>query len=353
MRLNYLLDDTVLFGGVKVVLLQANLLAERGHQVTVTSRGPRPDWFDLRTEFLRVEQFTRDTVPSADVTVATYWTTIAAALDCATHQAVHYCQGLEYTYTHNTSDHPAIEAAYRLPLPAFVVSEHLGPILSTRFDRPSRLVLQPLERFWKPSPLRRWKRRPGHPPRILVTGPWEGDWKGVRTGLEAVRHLRSGGRNLQLIRLSQYPLRDEERAVCRPDEYHHHLKPEMAAQLVQGCDLLLAPSWEQEGFGLPTLEAFAAGVPVVASDISSFRAFASEAAVLVPPEDPQAFAGAAETLLDDPGLWRARRSSGFATAEQFSLDRAARSAEEAFEWATSGRWRLGTEASHALKDAPP
>lgn len=334
----YLLDDTPLFGGVKVILLQADLLAARGHKVTVVSRGPRPSWFDLKADFIRVEQFNRETVPSADVTVATYWTTIQPAMEAAVHETVHYCQGLEFTYTHNVADHPAIEDAYRLQLPAFVVSDHLSAILATRFNRPSKLIVQPLEDFWKPSPTQRLKRRPTKPPRVLVAGPWEGDWKGVRTGLEAVRYLRSKNRNLHLVRLSQYPLGDEERAVLEPDEYHHHIRPDQAAQLVQSCDLLLAPSWEQEGFGLPVLEAFAAGVPVVGSDISSFRGFASEAAILVPADQPQAFARAAETLFDSPRQWRRKRTAGFAVAADFTPKQAVESAEHALEWVASGRW---------------
>ena len=79
----YLLEDTVLFGGVKVILRQANLLADRGHRVTVVSRGSSPDWFQLRAEFRQISTFTRDNMPPADVTVATYWTTIIPALEAA------------------------------------------------------------------------------------------------------------------------------------------------------------------------------------------------------------------------------------------------------------------------------
>lgn len=335
MRICYLLDDTVLFGGVKVVFRQADLLTARGHEVTIVSRGARPDWYDLQASFRQVERFEKETIPPAEVTVATYWTTIKPAIEAAHHQVAHYCQGLEFTYTHNTADHGAIENAYRLPVPAMVVSSHLGEVLADRFDRPSRVVLQPLEEFWKPELLRRLKRRPAQPARILVTGPWEGDWKGVRAALEAINQLRASGPILEVVRISQYPLTDAEATVLKADEYHHHIKPEEVASLVQGCDLLLAPSWEQEGFGLPVLEAFAAGVPVVASDISAFREFAADAATLVPPRNPAAFAMAAQTALSDYSLWRRMRRSGFRVADLYTEERASRSAEEALRWVLS------------------
>ena len=75
----YLLEDTALFGGVKIVLHQAELMARRGHAVTVVSKGERPSWFPLRAQFRRVPEFRPDDLPEADVTVATFWTTIPGA----------------------------------------------------------------------------------------------------------------------------------------------------------------------------------------------------------------------------------------------------------------------------------
>jgi glycosyltransferase involved in cell wall biosynthesis len=333
----YLLDDTVLFGGVKVILNQANLLSQRGHRVTVLSRGPSPSWMEIEADFRQVQDFGRSNTPAADVTVATYWTTIAPAMGIAYGEVAHYCQGFEATYTHNTEDHPSIVEAYRNPLPAFVVSPHLGHLLKAEFGRPSRLVVQPLEPFWRVLSAR--KRRPARPARVLVVGPWEGDWKGVSTALDAFRQMRLSDTEIRLIRLSQYPLTNEEQSYLEADEYHCHLEPARAARLVEGCDLLLAPSWEQEGFGLPVLEALASGVPVVASDISCFRDFASEAAILVPAHEPTAFAAAATDILRDPASWRQHRKAGLAVARRFTPRKAMESAERALRWVASGEWR--------------
>src|SRR5689334_18128971 len=54
LRLCYLAPRTDVGGGARVLLEHANRLSARGHQVTVLSHFPRPDWFDLRAPFVQV-----------------------------------------------------------------------------------------------------------------------------------------------------------------------------------------------------------------------------------------------------------------------------------------------------------
>lgn len=327
----YLLADTALFGGMKVLLHQANLLHRRGHEVLALALGPRPDWFPVEVPFETVAAHDPERVPPCDVCVATYWPTLPVAAAAPCRVAIHFCQGYEGSFTHNASEHREIESAYRLPLPAMVVSPHLAELLERRFGRPARVVPQPLEPFWRP----RRRLGPHRLPRVLVPSPFEIDWKGVETALAAVAEFRRQGGRCRLVRLSQWPLSEAERALLPPDEYHRHLPPRQVARLMAGCDLLLAPSWEQEGFGLPALEAMACGVPVVASDVSSYRGYAADAARLVAPRQPQAWAAAMAEILGRPKLWRRMRRAGLATAAAFTEERTACAAEEAFRWALS------------------
>jgi glycosyltransferase involved in cell wall biosynthesis len=94
-----------------------------------------------------------------------------------------------------------------------------------------------------------------------------------------------------------------------------------APQLLRELTILVHPA-RQEPLGRVLLEAAASGVATVATDVGGTREVFppdADAAVLVPPDDPQAIAGAVRRLVEDP-VQRVR----IATA-------ARRRAEEAFD----------------------
>jgi glycosyltransferase involved in cell wall biosynthesis len=97
-------------------------------------------------------------------------------------------------------------------------------------------------------------------------------------------------------------------------------------QVVAGAAVLAYPS-RHEGFGLPPLEAFACGVPVVASDLPVLREVTGPLASYVPVGDADALADALARALDDPGDPAARR----AHAAQWTWDRCAAEAMIAYD----------------------
>ena len=85
------------------------------------------------------------------------------------------------------------------------------------------------------------------------------------------------------------------------------------------CDAFAFPS-VKEGFGLAPLEALAAGLPVVASDIPVFREFLvhGESALLVPPGDGKALAQALHALAADSALRHRLADGGSPVARRFT-----------------------------------
>ncbi len=71
--------------------------------------------------------------------------------------------------------------------------------------------------------------------------------------------------------------------------------------LYAGAEALLLPS-RYEGFGLPVLEAMACGTPVLCSRAGALPEVAGDAAMLLPPDDPDAWITAAGGLAKDQAL---------------------------------------------------
>jgi len=93
--------------------------------------------------------------------------------------------------------------------------------------------------------------------------------------------------------------------------------------LLSGATLLAYPSL-YEGFGFPVLEAFAAGVPVMTSNVSSLPEVAGEAALLVDPADLHAIAKALSELVGDADLRAVLSAAGVARASRFTWEATAR-----------------------------
>jgi len=84
----------------------------------------------------------------------------------------------------------------------------------------------------------------------------------------------------------------------------------------------LDPSLHGESFGVVLLEAMAAGVPIVASDLPGYRNVANPEvhAVLVAPGDAAALAAGIRRVLDDPSLAARLVAAGDGRADEFAMD---------------------------------
>ena len=327
MRICYVQEENSLWGGVKIIFEQAEALQARGHDVVIVSKDHPPDWYDVRVPLHRVEAFTAATIPVSDFVIGTFWTTIRPVIAAGKGRPVHLCQGYEGDTAAYATQRSQIEEVYRLPLLTLTVHEPLTQLLWERFHKKAYTVGQGIN----PSVFHpRGDRVPGARWRVLIVGPYEVDWKGVRDGLLALQPLKAEF-PLQVVRVSQFPCHPEEQRLGVTDEYHCHLRPEAMADLYRSCDIFLGPSWTMEGFGLPAMEALACGVPTALSQIPSFQAFAqgTDWAVFFPQRDMQGMQAALRRLLRDMSLRATLRQRGIEVAGEFSFARVAARIEHA------------------------
>lgn len=73
-----------------------------------------------------------------------------------------------------------------------------------------------------------------------------------------------------------------------------------------------------EGFGLPIVEAMAAGTPVITSNVSSMPEVSGDAAILVDPLDLGQISSAIKKVIDEPETRARMRHLGYKNAEKYS-----------------------------------
>jgi phosphatidylinositol alpha-mannosyltransferase len=99
------------------------------------------------------------------------------------------------------------------------------------------------------------------------------------------------------------------------------------------ADLLCAPSLAGESFGMVLIEAFAAGTPVIASDIAGYADVVNDGTdgTLVPPADPQGLAEALQDMYLQPERRAAMGEAASRTAQRYAWPRVADQVEEVYE----------------------
>ena len=109
----------------------------------------------------------------------------------------------------------------------------------------------------------------------------------------------------------------------RDVEWLGRVSNEEKARYFASADIFCAPNTGQESFGVVLLEAMAAGVPIVASDIHGFKQVVQRnvQGLLVEPRNHRALAAGLYKLAGDPELRDRMGDAGRQRAPEFSWDR--------------------------------
>lgn len=160
--------------------------------------------------------------------------------------------------------------------------------------------------------------------------------KGFGVMVEAFRSLASERPDVVLVvagdgpersALRELPIETRDRVVMLGNVPHEELPPYHAA-----CEVFCAPATGRESFGIVLVEAMAAGLTVIASDIPGYREVVRSGVegLLIRPRDPEALAEAVGGVLDDADATKRFGEAGRARAQRYSWDTIAREIEEIY-----------------------
>jgi glycosyltransferase involved in cell wall biosynthesis len=343
LKITFLCPHLRIAGGVRAILSYADLLAGRGHQVSLvvparsrlralwrTLRGEKPGWVPgLRARVIWTPRWDVAGLPAADVLVATAWRSapLVASAPADRGAKFYFVQHYESLY-HGAADE--VDATYRLPLAKVVISTWLGDLMRERFATPAEVIVTPVDR--------RLFRRvqasvTGSRPRVLMLHH-EYAWKGVSDGLAAVARVKPAIPGLCLVGFGL----KRPQGQLPYDEFHLDPPQEELAALYSGVDIYLCPSWD-EGLGMPAMEAMACGAALVTYDNGGCRDYArdGETALVARRRDVVDLSARLQRLAGDAPLRAKIASAGEAlVTTAFDWDRAVRRLEALFESAVPG-----------------
>lgn len=184
---------------------------------------------------------------------------------------------------------------------------------------------RPVDRAEAARVAARYGVAPGY---FLALGTVEPRKNLVRT-IEALEHLRAGGDPARIVVVGGLGWRHQpivERAAALATSgavrFLGHVPDDDLPALMGAATALVHPSL-YEGFGLPVVEAMAAGLPVITTGTGATAEVAGSAALLVDPSDAEGLA-AAMGAVRDPRVAARLRAAGIARAAAFSWERTAR-----------------------------
>jgi glycosyltransferase involved in cell wall biosynthesis len=363
-------------GGMRAVLIYANGLVERGHDVSIVPAGfaERPEWFDLKARihappepplpiaFARAAttvagyklgrrsyddvaaavarparqlafrstwplqrgadlERLRRIMPPADVTVATAFPT-ALPVHLYGHGAgVYFAQHDESITAPHDFDDPELargeaRLSFSLPLQRIVNSSWLQTRLREHYGADSEPCLNAVahDEFFPDG-----RPAPGAPFTVVSYGGRDAEWKGFDAAAEAIALARAELGEVRWLVYGGARLPPDN--PIAPYEDRGFLTGAALRRFYGEGHVLLAPSW-YESFPLFPLEAMACGVAVVTTPYGTEDyARDEETALVVPPRDPRAMAAALVRLARDPEGRAALAERGRAAAGDFTWER--------------------------------
>lgn len=222
----------------------------------------------------------------------------------------------------------AVDGASALVVPTRIVADELANIFPTAESR-IRVISHGVTAMPMPADAPRRAAELGLPGRYLLSVATLEPRKGLDILIQAFGKLQDdpdlylvivgqvGWGNVDLQRWAVDSDVSPDRLILLGRLSDHDLAVVLARAIVVVC-----PS-RAEGFGLPVLEGFAAGTPVVCSDAPALVEIAAGAALVVPRGDPAALACALHDVCADRATRQRMSAAGLRRASAFTWQAAA------------------------------
>lgn len=339
LRVLYVLQDTGIAGGHKVVFEHLNGLAARGYEAELYSLAHSPKWFRLNVPVRTFRDYRALLAALSQqdaIKVATWWETGEVVWRAALQKgaAAYLVQDIETSYyrPQEHKERARVIASYRKEF------HYLTDAGWTRQQLAGHgvdaCVVSPGIDLSIFKPLGLERRRD-----VVLSIGRSHPLKNIDFLLRAFPRLRSKA-SLHLFGIEPSIGRGlTSRYVVNPSDNG-------IAELYNQATVFMLPS-RHEGYALPILEAMACGCPVICTNANGNMDFCrdGENCLIVPHDDDARLAETLDLLLDNPQLQETLRAGGLATARQYTWDRALDVLDDFYREVARDRSRYAATAS--------
>jgi glycosyltransferase involved in cell wall biosynthesis len=311
-RVIFVLNATTISGGIKVVFEEAEGLAGRGYDVEIWSLQGQPDWTELAipvTTFRSYFDMLRALRSEDAIKVATWWETQQVVLLGSAVRGIPVSYIMEFEswfYPTQPLSQAAVAASYRPEFHNVTIASYQQQELAEVGVSATLIPVGFDPRLFRT--LKRVKRRDDA---VLALGRTFFQ-KNFALTEKAWKSLGDQRPTLLLFGYEPDMLVDERvEYTVRPSHSEANELYNTAAAFIQTS--------LHEGFGLPVIEAMAAGCPVITTDSHGNRDFCfdGENCLVVEQGDVEGLAAAITRVLGDAELRKRLSAAGLETAERY------------------------------------
>ena len=150
--------------------------------------------------------------------------------------------------------------------------------------------------------------------------------KGIGVALHTLRELHDRGIECTLDvagdgpDLSHFKQLADQLSISSAVTFHGEIDHDRVLRLLHRSDLMIFPTTSSEGFPKVVVEAFACGLPVVSTTVSTMEPLLAGAGVALAEVSPDSFANAIANLLSDPDQYASMSQRAIEKASLLTLD---------------------------------
>jgi L-malate glycosyltransferase len=319
LRIVYVMNHVRVCGGVKIVLEHANELVKRGHHVTLVCREPKPEWKEIKAEYIQAKQqkMLVESIPPADIIVCTVADQLPECFLFGKAPTVLFEQGDIYIYEFEQQTEflkNFYKKIWNIPVPIFGVSNVLLNTIELNFSRIGTLLPNALDKgvFFPRNPDTKSERI-----KILFVGQEDNAFKGVSVIRNALQIVRDKGYDFEEVWVTQTPPQSPFKGtlIVNPSQ-------EILGATYRDCDIYISGSY-YESFPLPPLEAMASGCAVISTDNEGIKEYAvdRENCLMGKIGNPHSLAHNLIELLSNESLRNQLVIRGYETANKYSWEK--------------------------------